>query len=668
MPVRILFLIAFVLLSPLVSFGQEEEEEIEPLPIQVWHCLAGWSIGDTMHYEVLLLDRSYQGGTITAKKESSTRIRVSVVDSSDAGYLLRWQWLISDPEEMNGSGLADTNIIELAKAMSTLDMTVRTGPDGRLIAVDDLEGSIIDFVGNFERFAIKYQNELDSTMSSEVTRLMALFRQNKVALGSALFSNIELFFSPFGYEVLSDSFYVAPFEIRNGITGEFVPGDIRVELKYVNEFSYQFEAIFDPDHEEMTKQVRETLNKRQKTNRAKRYSLKDVRAFGLEVQREERFVIHTNNGWPKHIHSVVRSAGSGTRREVERTVTSDVYVGRQKNELYYDERITAQPADPRNYIERADLRAERGDLDGAEEDLTMAYELDPGISVLKQRAWVRMELLKYEEALEDIDAALGIDSADVYTIDQRTHALFSLHRYSEAYTNAERSMRIQPDSPYSMRQAGKILVALYNYPEAIAIYTEILSRDTSDWTTLGLRADAYKYLRTSQGDSLAQVDIERSLAIQPDNYSALITLGNMYMDRGDLAPAIAVFDTILAHQMDMTALHNRGYAKVQMGALDDGIKDLEDALDLEPGHAYGPNNLGWAYHLRGEHAKALQWIDKGIARQPTNSYAFFNKGRVLLAMGQLQEACEALYEADRLGFTKGYGNMVQELREKHCSP
>jgi tetratricopeptide (TPR) repeat protein len=668
MLVRILFLFAFVLLSPLVSWGQEEEEETEALPLRVWHCLADWSIGDTMYYEVLLLDRSYQNETITAKKESSTRIRVSVVDSSEAGYLLNWQWLISDPKELNGSGLADTNLVELAKAMSTLEMTVRTGSNGSLISVDDLEHSIDAFLKNFEHFFKKYENEIDSAMNAEVVQMLAVFQQNKVALATSLLSNIELFFSPFGYEVLSDSFYVSPFEIRNAFSGDLIAGNIRVELKDVNEFSYQFEAIFDPDIEAFTKQIREVMNKQQKANKARRYSSKDVRSFGLAVQREERFVIHTTSGWPKHIHSVIRTTGKGSRREIERTVTSDVYVGRQKNELHFDEMITADPSDPKNYFERANIRGDRGDLAGAEEDLTMAYDLEPGKIVLRQRAWVRHELLKFEEALEDIDAALRIDSMDVYSINLRTSILFHLHHYAEALANAERSMRILPNEPYSMRQAGKLMVAQYKYPEAIAIYSDILARDSSDWTTLGLRADAYKYLRTFTGDSLAQVDIEHSLAIRPENYSALITLGNMHLDRGDLAASIKVFDVILAKNEDVTALHNRGYAKVQLGALDDGIKDLEDALDLEPGHAYGPNNLGWAYHLRGEHAKALQWIDKGIARQPTNSYAFFNKGRVLLAMGKLEEACEALHEADRLGFTKGYGNMVQELREKHCSP
>lgn len=668
MPIHSSILLALILLSPLTIFGQEDEEDMETQPIQVWQCLAGWSTGDTMYYEVLMLDRSYQNETITAKKESSTRIRISVVDSSNAGYLLNWQWLISDPQEVYASGLTDTNLIEVSKAMSTLDMTVRTEPNGRLISVDDLEGSIIDFIENLQRFAKKYENELDSAMTTELAQLMIVFRQNKAALGASLFSNIELFFSPYGYEVLSDSFYVSPFEIRNGITGDLVPGTIRVELKDVNEFNYHIEAIFDPDIDEMTEQIRETMNQRQKANRAKRYSMKEVRAFGLEVKREEQFVIHTTSGWPKHIHSVVRSAGSGTRREIERTVTSDVYLGRQKNELYYDEKITAHPSDPKNYIERADIRADRGDLAGAEEDLTMAYELDPDKKVLQRRAWVRIEQLKYEEGLEDIDAALHIDSLNVYSIDQRTHALYNLHRYSEALADAERSMRIRPNAPYSMRQAGKSLVALYRYPEAVAIYTDILSRDSSDWNTYGLRANAYKYMRTSEGDSLAQVDIQRSLALQPDNYSALLTLGNMYMDRGDLTHAIAVFDTILAHRTDMTALHDRGYAKVQMGALDDGIKDLEDALDLEPGDAYAPNNLGWAYHLRGENTKALEWIEKGIARQPTNSFAFYNKGLVLLAMDHVDKACEAWHEADRSGFSKGYGNMVQEIRKKHCLP
>lgn len=665
MPIRILTIFAFIPLCPLVVLCQDDEGSAQEHPIEVWQCMAGWNRGDTVLYTVLTEHRAFQNGKITDKKPNNSRVRISVVDSSEAGYVLNWQWLIAEPDGAQ-IDTGDSALIELTRALSTLDLTVRTGPNGRLTEVDDPERALISFVDKLEWYTKKHDAQLDEPMRERIALLSTMFRTNTALFSAGLFTSIDLFFRPFGTEVLSDSFYVAPYEIRNQLTGEPVPGLIRVELKDVNDINYHVETSFLPDREKMNVQVREALNSANKANGTKRLSMKKVRSMGLNVERKEQFVIQTDKGWPKHIHSLVVSEAQGNQQEFEHTIARDVYAGQPKNLLYYDHRITKDPSDPQNYVERAKILIDRGDLQGAEEDLTMALEIAPTKERLHRRAWVRIELQRDDSALKDLDRALVLDSMDVYAVNLRTKALMNLHRFQEALANAERSMRILPDEQRAMIDAAKTLVAMYRYPEAITLYDRVLAKDTTDWNAYGLRADAYKYLHTADGDSSARADIARSLAIKPNNYSALLSLGNMEMDRGRYDIAITVFDSILAQGPDMTALHNRGYANVQAGRLDEGIKDLEDALDLDPGHAYAPNNLGWAYHLRGEHAKALIWIDKGIQRQPTNSYAYYNKGRVLLTLERNEEACEALREAERLGFSTGYGNAVRSLLEEYC--
>lgn len=663
----ILFALALVLPT---QAQEDEEQENGPPAREVLHCQAYWSIGDTMRYNVHVQDRSYASGKITSKNEMDTGLRIIVTDSNDTGYGLRWQWLISDPDKIPGELAMDTVLKKLSTALGMLELQVRTERTGALISVEDMDTVISRYQGSLRKFNELYGGQMDSVTVKRLEDLAAVLVKDRARFHLVLSANMELFFSPFGMEVLSDSFYTAPFSVPNQLLGGEVPGSVRVELMDVNELTYQVDVSFTPDREAMVEQVAQlmALNRERSGGRGRKVGKKKIRAMGLDVKRDEHYVITREGGWPKQLYSKVRSSTGQDAREIDRTILADVYFGREKNELFYEERIHQDPNDPTNYYEHGRSRRNRGDLTGAIEDQTMALDLRPDyIAALFERALAFRGLQRYSEAMGDLDVALALDSMDADVLCSRSLVLSDLNRFPEALSAAEKAMRIRPRWSYAKVSAAKTLVSMYRFSEAIALYDTVLVSDTLDWNTYGLRADAYIHLRTVEGDSMAKADLDRSLAINPNNYSAQISMGNMLLEREQYAAAIVVFDSILTHREDVTALHNRGHAKVLLGKFDAGIEDLEDALDLEPGHAYGPNNLGWAEHLRGNNDRALEWIDKAIQRQPTNAYAYYNKGRVLLEMNRTDEACLELQKALDHGFTTGYGSMVDDLRKEHCS-
>ncbi|NML39719.1 tetratricopeptide repeat protein [Chitinophaga sp. G-6-1-13] len=76
--------------------------------------------------------------------------------------------------------------------------------------------------------------------------------------------------------------------------------------------------------------------------------------------------------------------------------------------------------------------------------------------------------------------------------------------------------------------------------------------------------------------------------------------------------------------------------------------------------------MGHAKYQLKDLKNALKDIQRSVALDPKNSYAYRNRALVYLAMKQPDKACEDLHRAINLGYTTMYGDDVQQLLEKHC--
>ncbi len=120
-----------------------------------------------------------------------------------------------------------------------------------------------------------------------------------------------------------------------------------------------------------------------------------------------------------------------------------------------------------------------------------------------------------------------------------------------------------------------------------------------------------------------------------------------------------------------------------MGAIEGGDKAIKwdlEALDLAE-HSKDPkarawlgvlyNNLGWAFHDKGDYAKALELFQKGLAwhterRQPAKILiAKWRVGRALRSLGRIDEALSTQREVER-GFAalgEPDGHVFEEIGE-----
>lgn len=100
--------------------------------------------------------------------------------------------------------------------------------------------------------------------------------------------------------------------------------------------------------------------------------------------------------------------------------------------------------------------------------------------------------------------------------------------------------------------------------------------------------------RDQQADLKARIgDLEKRLAIRPDDLGALTQLGNDYFDVGDHAKAVKAYEKVL--QIDprnADVITDMGISYRKLGKPEESVRAFRRALDLDPEHSKALFNLG----------------------------------------------------------------------------
>lgn len=97
---------------------------------------------------------------------------------------------------------------------------------------------------------------------------------------------------------------------------------------------------------------------------------------------------------------------------------------------------------------------------------------------------------------------------------------------------------------------------------------------------------------------------------------------------------------------DTQSLINRGTALVHLGELKAGVKDLRDAVALEPDTAEANAHLAYGLWLSGQLSEALTVAQKAMAENPNLASAQYDVGRLMvLTGGDAKEAADHLQNA-----------------------
>ncbi len=184
--------------------------------------------------------------------------------------------------------------------------------------------------------------------------------------------------------------------------------------------------------------------------------------------------------------------------------------------------------------------------------------------------------------------------------------------------------------------------------------------------------------RTKGDRRAATREYLRALELAPDNAQALVALGDMHNDAGNLVQAAGYYQRaieaapqfVLAHRKaaatevqrlrhgaaiqhlqaflelegdDVEALNVLGVEQFLNEDHDGAIETLEKVLQIDPDNGDAHFGLGMVLSDRSaEHDRALVHLRRAIDADPSNPTAYYLLGRVLIVEEELEEALAAL--------------------------
>ena len=174
--------------------------------------------------------------------------------------------------------------------------------------------------------------------------------------------------------------------------------------------------------------------------------------------------------------------------------------------------------------------------------------------------------------------------------------------------------------------------------EAEAIYRQILRADPNSHRVLNLIGLA-GFQRGNIADSLR--DLGRAASIAPRVAKYHYDLGVVTQTHGQLAESIGHYQRALALDARSAATwENLGVALFDLDQNRESIIAFERALTFNPASLLALGNLATLRRWQGDHAAALELIERGLALDPLNADLRMKRAETLLATGKLAAGWE----------------------------
>ncbi len=171
------------------------------------------------------------------------------------------------------------------------------------------------------------------------------------------------------------------------------------------------------------------------------------------------------------------------------------------------------------------------------------------------------------------------------------------------------------------------------------------------------------------------VDAERcyQMVLQrvPDMPEACNFMGTIALEAKDAAVAAEYFEkAVKGSPKDPTIRHNFGSALFQLGEYHDAIVQLRRALELKPRQIDSISLMSNCYNRLGKSEEAVQFAEKGLRMDESNSSCRTAKADALVSLGRMAEA-EALLKKniqDDIGVAKSWQSLAAVRKFSSDSP
>lgn len=277
--------------------------------------------------------------------------------------------------------------------------------------------------------------------------------------------------------------------------------------------------------------------------------------------------------------------------------------------------------------------------------------------------WSKGQVLN---ALNDLDAALAVDStrADIYL--ERGELYFENKNFDAALNNYKKCIELDPNNTTGLLRLATMNIHFQNYETAIQQLNQGLKEDDQLSEAYYLKGRIYKEI----GDTaLSASSYQTAIEVDPNYYEAYVEVALLYARaKSDLAieynktaieikpasiearynlaiylqetgfrdsarynEALDLYDSILEiDSNNASASFNRGFVYLEyLQNYEAAIKEFTKAVESYPSYAQAYYNRGLCYESLENKEEALKNYNTALTIEPTFSAAAIAKGRVL---------------------------------------
>jgi tetratricopeptide (TPR) repeat protein len=317
---------------------------------------------------------------------------------------------------------------------------------------------------------------------------------------------------------------------------------------------------------------------------------------------------------------------------------------------------TLMPDDPEVPFEQAQLEDLLGDQDKAIEILQglvksserpegqyTASEAHVHAVALERLGSIYRSQNKIDQALEAFrqivvlggNEAPGGERGIIDTLRQQ-------RQYSKALAEADAAIQQFPNER-SLRVLRAYIVGDQGHPEeAVQALQTLLDNTPPDRDTYFYIGDIW--LRAKRYPE-AEAAFKKSLALTPspeDQEVALFMLGSVYERQKQYELAEEQFKKVLGmNPLNASASNYLGYMLADRGVrLDESLKYIKKAVDLEPNNGAYIDSLGWVYFKMSRYDLAAPNLEKAARLMSNDPTIHEHLGRLYLQMGKVTQAQE----------------------------
>jgi tetratricopeptide (TPR) repeat protein len=223
-------------------------------------------------------------------------------------------------------------------------------------------------------------------------------------------------------------------------------------------------------------------------------------------------------------------------------------------------------------------------------------------------------------------------------------------RIGKAEALCREVLKKDPVDVSAIRMLASIAIKLGRYEDADKLLTRCLEL-APDFHLA--RNDYANALSKRQQYKPALAELEKLLAVEPDNPNHLMLKASVLVNIGDFQPAIDLYDRVLARYPKQPRAHlSNGHALKTVGRQDDSIAAYRKAIELEPslGEAFWSLANLKTFRFEDNEVDAMR---EQVLGKPDNPQDFFH---LCFALGKSLEDRREFHEAFR---TYKLGNAVR---------